>query len=195
MRTTTPHIALIGMPAIGKTTVGRKLARIYARPFVDLDHAIEEFIGCSIAEYFERMGEAAFRDMEARVLALQVARDEPLILSTGGGIVLREENRAQLRSHCHVLYLTAKPEMLLKRVRNDRTRPLLQVADPLKRLQELYEVRHPLYSEVADHRIAADTGMRHVLQTIQQALRGHGIEPELPMSNSEFANLNCPTSF
>lgn len=195
MRTATPHIALIGMPAIGKTTIGRKLARVYARPFVDLDHAIEEFIGCSIAEYFERMGEAAFRDMEARVLAQQVARSEPLILSTGGGIVLREDNRAQLRTHCHVLYLTAKPEMLLKRVRNDRTRPLLQVADPLKRLQELYEVRHPLYSDVADHRIAADTGMRAVLQTIQQALLGHGIEPQLPMSNSEFSNLNCPSSF
>lgn len=195
MRTATPHIALIGMPAIGKTTVGRKLARIYARPFVDLDHAIEEFIGCSIAEYFERMGEVAFRDAETRVLAQQVAHSEPLILSTGGGIVLREENRAQLRSHCHVLYLSAKPEMLLRRVRNDQTRPLLQVADPLKRLQELYELRHPLYMDTADHHIAADTGMRNLLQTIAQALKDHGVEPVLPVSNCEFANLNCQTPF
>lgn len=183
------------MPAIGKTTVGRKLARIYARPFVDLDHAIEAFIGCSIPEYFERMGEVAFRDAEARVLAQQVAGNEPLILSTGGGVVLRADNRAQLRTYCHVLYLTAKPEMLLRRVRNDQTRPLLQVADPLKRLQELYEVRHPLYNEVADHPIPADTGMRNVLQTIAQALREHGVEPILPVSNSEFANLNCQSSF
>ncbi|THU05460.1 shikimate kinase [Lampropedia puyangensis] len=191
MRTATPHIALIGMPAIGKTTVGRKLARIYARPFVDLDHAIEESIGCSIAEYFERMGEVAFRDAEQRVLAEQVARAEPLVLSTGGGVVLREANRAQLRAQCHVLYLTAKPEMLLRRVRNDRTRPLLQVADPLKRLQELYDARHPFYSETADHAIVADAGMRHILQTIEQALKTHGIEPVLPACTSDARSLNC----
>lgn len=160
-----------------------------------MDQAIEAFIGCSIAEYFERMGEAAFRDVEARVLAQQVAQNEPLILSTGGGIVLREDNRGQLRSHCHVLYLSAKPEMLLRRVRNDQTRPLLQVADPLKRLQELYEVRHPLYMDAADHHIAADTGMRNLLQTIANALKEYGIEPVMPVSNCEFANLNCQSTF
>lgn len=174
-------IALIGMPAIGKTTVGRKLARLYGYPFVDLDHAIEEAIGCTIAEYFERMGEAAFRDVEARVLTEQAERPEALVLSTGGGIVLRAENRAQLRQHCHVAYLCARPETLLRRVRNDRTRPLLQVADPLQRLRDLYAQRHPLYLETADFEIHADdAGMRHVLGAIQQQLAQRGMQPLPP---------------
>ncbi|KKW68627.1 hypothetical protein AAV94_04205 [Lampropedia cohaerens] len=166
------------MPAIGKTTIGRKLARCYGYAFVDLDHVIEERIGCSIREYFECMGEPAFRDIEATVLAQQVARAEPLVLSTGGGIVLRPENRAQLRCHCHVVYLHALPEALLRRVRHDRTRPLLQVHDPLRRLQELYVTRHPLYLETADVQVQADVGsMRQTLQTIERQLASLGVPP------------------
>ncbi|RMX08658.1 shikimate kinase [Corticibacter populi] len=170
-------IALIGMPAIGKTTLGRKLARIYGMDFVDLDHAIEEAIGCSIREYFDGMGEAAFRDVESRVLADHVARPGAAVLSTGGGIVLRPENRALLRQRCLVAYLFATPEVLLRRVRNDRTRPLLQVDDPLARLQELYAARHPLYQETADFHVAADAaGTRAVLAELQRHLAVHGLQ-------------------
>lgn len=173
------HIALIGMPAIGKTTIGRKLARHYGRPFVDLDHVIEQHIGCRIAEYFERMGEAAFRDVESRVLAEQLQGSEPLVISTGGGIVLRPENRAALRQHSHAIYLSAPPEMLLQRVRQDRTRPLLQVADPLQRLRELHAQRQQLYQDTADCTVHVEgLGMRGTLQAIERHLRPLGICPQ-----------------
>ncbi|RMW99741.1 shikimate kinase [Allofranklinella schreckenbergeri] len=173
-------IALIGMPAIGKTTLGRKLASSYALGFVDLDQVIESAIGCRISEYFERMGEAAFRDVEARLLAEQLARPEPFVLSTGGGIVLRPENRAQLRQHCHVIYLTARLETLLRRVRNDRTRPLLQVADPLAKLRELHAARHALYLDTADFQVQVDAGTRATLQAIVQALAQRGVPTPPP---------------
>lgn len=174
-------IALIGMPAIGKTSIGRKLARHYNLPFHDLDHLLINDLGCSIPEYFERMGEAAFRNAETRVLKQTVQDGVSGILATGGGIVLRPENREALRQFCHVIYLEAQPEMLLRRVKNDKTRPLLQVADPLAKLQELYAQRHAFYEETAHFRIKADTvGLRTVLQTLYAHL-----DPHLPGTGSE----------
>lgn len=93
----------------------------------------------------------------------------------GGGIVLRPENRAQLRQHCHVVYLTACLELLLRRVRNDRSRPLLRVADPMAKLRELHAVRHPLYQDTADVQVQADAGTRAALQAIARYLQQQGI--------------------
>ena len=170
-------IALIGMPAIGKTSIGRKLARHCDYPFIDLDQRLTQDLGCSIPEYFERMGEAAFRDAEARLLAQLAQQPGDCVLATGGGVVLRPENRAILTAHYHVIYLTAKPEALLRRVRNDQTRPLLKVADPLAKLQELYAQRHPLYEATAHAQVAADcVAMRSVLKTIETDLRTLGVE-------------------
>lgn len=168
---TAMKIALIGMPAIGKTSLGRKLARYYDLPFDDLDQLLVNELGCSIAEYFERMGEAQFRDAEARLLAHVAQQPGAGVLATGGGIVLRAENRAVLKSRYHVIYLAAQPEMLLRRLRHDQSRPLLQVADPLAKLQELHAQRHPLYEETAHFTIQADTaGMRAVLQGLYDHL-------------------------
>lgn len=140
-------IALVGLPGSGKSTVGRQLARRLGLAFADSDHEIERRIGCSIRSFFEREGEEAFRDIEEHVVRELCARDG--VLATGGGAVLRPANRAQLRAAGHVVYLHSSPEELFRRLRHDRNRPLLQVADPLQRLRELHTQRDPLYRETA----------------------------------------------
>jgi shikimate kinase len=141
-------VSLIGLPGSGKSTVGRQLARRLQLPFVDSDHAIEERLGCTIREYFEREGEERFRDVEASVLD-ELSQHERGILSTGGGSVLRPANRKNLRERGQVVYLKSSPDELFRRLRHDVNRPLLQVADPLSRLRDLYAVRDPLYRETA----------------------------------------------
>jgi len=130
--------------------VGRQLARRLDIPFLDSDHAIEERLGCSIREYFERQGEERFRDIETEVLA-QLVQQGQGVLSTGGGSVLRAQNRDVLRQSGQVFYLHASPQEVFRRLRHDRNRPLLQVADPLKRLQDLFALRDPLYRAAAHH--------------------------------------------
>jgi shikimate kinase len=141
-------VALVGLPGAGKSAIGRRLAQRLQLPFVDSDHVIEERIGCSIRDYFEREGEASFRDVEQSVIA-ELAASPHGVVATGGGCVLRESNRLALRNGFHVLYLRSLPEDLFRRLRHDVKRPLLQVADPLGRLRELYDARDPLYRETA----------------------------------------------
>jgi shikimate kinase len=142
------RLVLIGLPGSGKSTVGRQLARRLGLGFADTDHVIEQRIGCSIREFFEREGEDAFRDIEEEVIR-ELAQAGPGVLATGGGAVLRPANREALRSGAHVIYLRSTPEELFKRLRHDANRPLLQVADPLARLRSLYDERDPLYRETA----------------------------------------------
>ncbi len=141
-------IALVGLPGCGKTTVGRQLARRLSVPFVDIDASIESRIGSSIRSFFEREGEERFRDVEAAAIDELTVADEG-IFSTGGGSVLRSENRAHLHNRCQVVYLHSAPDDVYRRLRHDTQRPLLQVADPLARLRDLYAVRDPLYRETA----------------------------------------------
>lgn len=138
----------MGLPGSGKTTVGRQLARRLRLRFVDSDHAIEERLGCSIREYFEREGEPKFRDIEEEVID-SLTQAESFVVSTGGGAVLRERNRLHLHQRGKVIYLKSTPEELFRRLRHDSNRPLLQVADPMSRLRDLFEHRDPLYREVA----------------------------------------------
>ncbi len=109
---------------------------------------LEERLGCSIRAYFEREGEERFRDMEQAILDELTQRPD-CVLSTGGGAVLRSANREALKSRSKVVYLKSSPDELFRRLRHDTNRPLLQVADPLGRLRELYSVRDPLYREAA----------------------------------------------
>lgn len=164
--TTLNPIALIGLPGAGKTTIGRALARRMGMKFTDLDHCIEERLGCSIRAYFEAEGEAAFRDLEQDLL-WELTDGSTGVLSTGGGVVLREANRQRLHQTCCVVYLRATPEDLYQRLRHDQKRPLLQVANPLERLRSLHEERGPLYSETAH--LTVDTG-RGRLHNIVEAL-------------------------
>jgi shikimate kinase len=141
-------ISLIGLPGSGKSTVGRQLARRLQLPFFDSDHVIEQQLGCSIRAYFEREGEARFRDVEQSVID-ELTQKPKCVLSTGGGVVLRPANRQHLHERSQVVYLNSSPEELYRRLRHDTSRPLLQVADPLDRLRELFTQRDPLYREAA----------------------------------------------
>lgn len=148
-------IALIGLPGSGKSTIGRQLARRLSLSFTDSDHVIEQRLGCSIREFFEREGEDRFRDIEETVID-ELSQGQDSVLSTGGGTVLRPGNRQRLRERCQVVYLRSTPEEVFRRLRHDRNRPLLQVADPLQRLKDLFAARDSLYRETAHYVI--DTG-------------------------------------
>ena len=161
-------IALIGLPGSGKSTVGRQLARRLKIAFYDSDAAIEQRLGCSIRDFFEREGEASFRDVEEAVIDEITGLASGGVLSTGGGAVLRPLNRQRLKERCHVVYLRSSPDELFKRLRHDVNRPLLQVADPLGRLRELHAVRDPLYSETAH--FVMETGRPSVASLINMIL-------------------------
>lgn len=141
-------VSLVGLPGSGKSTVGRQLARRLQLPFLDTDHVIERRLGCSIREYFEREGEERFRDVEEAVIE-ELSEQHHGVLSTGGGSVLRAKSRENLRNKSKVVYLKSSADELFRRLRHDMNRPLLQVADPLTRLRDLFEVRDPLYRETA----------------------------------------------
>jgi shikimate kinase len=152
-------ISLVGMPGSGKSTVGRHLSKVLGWRFVDSDTEIERELGESIRSHFENFGEESFRAIESGVLA-SLAPIHDLILATGGGAVLRAENRAALQQGGKVVYLRAGPEDLARRLRHDRQRPLLQGGDPLIKLRELFALRDPLYTAIADFTI--DTGRSSV---------------------------------
>jgi shikimate kinase len=143
------NVFFVGLMGAGKTTVGRAVARRLDRPFFDSDHEIEARTGARIATIFELEGEAGFRDREAQTIADLTGRDN-IVLATGGGAVLRVENREALSNRGLVVYLRANPHDLWLRTRRDKNRPLLQTDDPKGRLEALYEVRDPLYRECAD---------------------------------------------
>lgn len=161
------NIFLVGLMGAGKSTVGRILARRLSKRFVDTDHEIEKRNGVTIPVIFEIEGEEGFRRREQELLA-DLAQEQGLVLSTGGGIVLKSENREVLRNHGFVVYLNARPELLAERTKHDRSRPLLNVEDPLTRLRELHAVRDPLYREVA-HAVV-ETGRGAPQQVVQAIL-------------------------
>jgi shikimate kinase len=161
------NIFLVGMMGAGKTTVARLLAGRLNRPFIDSDQELEARCGVKVPVIFEIEGEEGFRAREAAVLDELTARSG-IVLATGGGAVLRQENRERLGARGVVVYLRAQPRDLHMRTRHDKNRPLLATADPQKRLEELYEQRDPLYREVAD--LVVDTGRQGVQVLLKQIL-------------------------
>ena len=149
------NLFLVGLPGAGKSTLGRQLARRLRKRFVDADAELERSLGVSIPTIFEIEGEAGFRDREEATLAV-LAVQSGIVLSTGGGVVLRPANRMRLKENGTVIYLHGDPAMLFERVRHSRNRPLLQTADPLARLAALYAERDALYREVADHVVSSE---------------------------------------
>ncbi len=139
----------------GKTTVGRQLADALGRPFLDTDHVIEERAGAKIPWIFDVEGEAGFRDREAAVID-ELTRRDGIVLATGGGVVLREENRRALHDRGTVIYLHGSVEHLYHRTARDRRRPLLQQGDRRATLQRLLTEREPLYRKTAHHVFVSD---------------------------------------
>lgn len=171
-------VALVGLPGSGKSTIGRQLARRLGADFIDTDVLIEKRLGETIRAFFEREGEDRFRQIEHDILRELLAGPRGGVLATGGGIVLRADNRRLLSQGATVVYLRSSPEDLARRLRHDRQRPLLQVANPLAKLRELYRVRDPLYREVAH--FSVETGRPSVAlltQTIATQLELSGRWP------------------
>ena len=149
------NLFLVGLPGAGKSTLGRQLARRLHKRFIDADAELERRLGVSIPTVFEIEGESGFRDREEATLA-ELTELTDVVLSTGGGAVLRPANRLRLKENGTVIYLHADPAILWERVRHSRNRPLLQTTDPHTRLADLYAQRDGLYREVADHVIESD---------------------------------------
>lgn len=164
---TSDNIFLVGLMGAGKTTAGRQLAAELAKSFHDTDHEIERRTGVRISLIFEIEGEAGFRAREKQVLD-QFTQLANVVLATGGGAVLDADNRRHLAERGVVVYLHGQPKDLWHRTRHDKSRPLLQTADPLEKLQSLYLQRDPLYREIAD--IVIDTGRQSARALLQQLL-------------------------
>lgn len=152
------NVFLVGPMGVGKTTIGKVLAEIMGLNFYDSDREIEASTGADIPWIFDVEGEDGFRLRETRMID-QLTRRKNIVLATGGGAVLAEKNRKWLAKRGIVIYLRASIRQQVERTSRDKNRPLLQTADPEKKIQELMKIRDPLYREVAD--IIVDTNRRN----------------------------------
>lgn len=164
---TTNNIFLIGPMGAGKTTMGRQIAKRLHMDFADSDHAIEAHTGVDIPLIFEKEGEAGFRKRETAIID-ELTQQKNLVLATGGGAILAEENRRHLKQRGIVIYLQSDIRYLIERTRHDKNRPLLQTANPAARLRELMTLREPLYLQTAD--IIINTGQQSIRSVINTIL-------------------------
>ena len=161
------NLILVSPMGAGKSTIGRLLAKELHLPFKDSDKEIEVRTGADIPWIFDVEGEQGFREREQAVIA-DLCREDGLVLATGGGAVLRQENREALRAGGRVIYLHASVEQQLERTARDRNRPLLRTADPGRVLRDLLAIRDPLYREIAD--VVIDTDQRPPRMVVQEIL-------------------------
>ncbi|SDD88485.1 3-dehydroquinate synthase [Massilia sp. PDC64] len=185
------NIFLVGLMGAGKTTIGRLLARRLDMTFIDSDHEIEARTGATIPWIFEIEGEASFRRREADVIR-ELTAQNGIVLATGGGAVLNPASRALLAERGTVIYLRASVSSILARTAHDKNRPLLQTADPRKKLEDLTAQREPLYREIAD--MVIDTGRPNVqsmVQTILDQLEANNAARELANAKTTMNEQAC----
>jgi shikimate kinase len=171
---------LIGMMGCGKTTIGKLLAKRRGKRFIDSDEIIQQRTGVSITHIFDIEGEAGFRQRESGVIQ-ELSGSNNIVLATGGGAILNEQNRAALRENGIVIYLKSSVHDLWLRTRNDRSRPLLQTANPREKLAVLHEQRDPLYAQAADVTVltgkqGASILMEQLERRVDEFLHGRGDE-------------------
>ncbi len=164
------NIILTGFMGVGKTSVGTRLARDLGFVFVDTDELIESDQKITITEIFSSFGEQYFRDVEARIIA-RTLEGEGQVVATGGGAVIREENRKAFKENGVTICLVARPEVIFERIRQETHRPLLQVPDPLAKIRELLAARSPFYHQ-ADFLIdTSDRTVDGVIGEIREKVR------------------------
>ena len=157
------NIVLIGMPACGKSTIGKALAALLNKEFIDSDTIIESEENKSIPQIFAEVGEAGFRDIESRVIA-DLASKNNCVIAVGGGAVLREENVKNLKLNGRLFFLDAP----LSDLQSTASRPLSSTPESLKRR---YEERYGIYTAVCDHKIAITRDLEENLKKIQKELQ------------------------
>lgn len=151
-------LVLIGHMAVGKTKLGKILASSLSRPFFDSDHEIEEAAGLSVAEIFKEYGEPEFRNVESKVIRRLITQNPDAVISTGGGAIMKEETQELVFSKAISLWIKADIDTIIKRVaRRKGSRPLLDVKNPRKKLEELAAIREPIYNK-ANIQISSDEG-------------------------------------
>ena len=149
------NIILVGPMGVGKSTIGKKLAKRLGKKFFDSDKEIEKKTGATIRLIFDLEGERGFRERESRLID-ELTLENDIVLATGGGAVLAAANRDTLSSRGIVVFLMASPELLLKRTAHDQSRPLLETNDRMGKIKSILNERQPLYAEVADMCLTVD---------------------------------------
>jgi shikimate kinase len=162
------NIFLVGPMGAGKSTIGRVLASELNRQFRDTDRVIEDRTGADIPWIFDMEGEAGFRERETAVLT-DLCSESDLVIATGGGIVLKPENRQMMKESGYVCYLTASTDQLVERTSRDKKRPLLQVENPRQKIIDLLSLREPIYRESAD--LIINTDKRSPKMVAQEIIR------------------------
>ena len=166
------RLFIVGPMGVGKTTVGKLLASELGLRFLDSDREIEKRTGTNISWIFDVEGEKGFRDREQQVLE-ELANEDNVVIATGGGSVLRERNRENLKTRGLVIYLNADLALLVKRTKDETKRPLLKGKDPKKVLEKILRERRSLYKEVSDIEInVAEKSSKNTVVKIMKTLQG-----------------------
>jgi shikimate kinase len=166
------NIALIGFMGVGKSAVGKVLARELNKEFIETDSLIEQKAGKPIPEIFQQDGEVAFRELEIEITK-EISVNKNQVIACGGGIVLNKINIDRLKKNSVIVYLTASPRVIMKRVSNGSERPLLKVANPAQAIQELLRFRKPFYEPAADikvntSRMNIDSVAKQIISQVKQ---------------------------
>ncbi len=169
------NIILIGYMGCGKTSLGKKLSYKERIALLDTDKMIEQKQGMTVSEIFDEKGEGAFRVMETECLKEIMGYSEKYVISVGGGLPVKEENRELLKELGSVVYLRAKPDTIYERLKNDTSRPLLRGDDPKGKIESMIKQRDPVYEMAADCIVDVDEkGYEVITGEILEALKGSG---------------------
>ncbi len=169
-------IIFVGPMGAGKTTIGRQVAKSLGRKFFDSDKEIEKRTGASIPLIFELEKEEGFRKRESAMIR-ELTSKENIVIATGGGAVLKKQNRDILSKHGFVIYLCAPVEQLIRRTARDKNRPLLQTDNPKKTIKDLLKIRDPLYRDVADLVIETNGfSVTQVVSKLKKALKDQSLD-------------------
>ncbi|MCD7807602.1 MAG: shikimate kinase [Lachnospiraceae bacterium] len=167
-----PHLILIGYMGSGKSTLGCAVSYPLQQCFIDTDRWIELKEGMTVSEIFAAHGEDYFRQKETECLKTMLLEKEPRVLALGGGTPLRMENRELMKKLGFTVYLQAEPETIYQRLKDDRTRPLLQCGDPRARIEQMIRERDPIYRAAADHILRVDDwDTKRLINELQEAYR------------------------